>query len=71
MEAYRVETVVQPDGTVTLQDLPLPPGQGVEVIVLPHVIVPSPQAVYPLRGTEITYLEPTEPVASEDWESAS
>ncbi len=34
MEAYRVETIVQTDGTLTVRDLPLPAGEEVEVIIL-------------------------------------
>ena len=70
MQAYRQETTIQHDGTLTLRDLPLQAGEKVEVII----IVQSPQArsqhPYPLRGTPIAYVDPTEPVASSDWEAA-
>ena len=71
MQAYRQETTIQHDGTLTLRDLPLQAGEKVEVII----IVQSPQArspdTYPLRGTPATYVEPTEPIAASDWEAAT
>jgi hypothetical protein len=71
MQAYRQETVIQHDGTLTLHDLPLQAGEKVEVII----IVQSPPArspdAYPLRGTPITYVDPTESVANSDWEAAT
>jgi len=70
MQAYRVETTLQQDGTLTLSDLPFHAGEAVEVIIL----IRSPTALrenrYPLRGTLISYINPTEPVAQEDWEAA-
>jgi hypothetical protein len=71
MQAYRQETIVQHDGTLTLRDLPLQAGEKVEVII----IVQSPPApthhAYPLRGTPVTYVDPTEPVAASDWEASA
>jgi len=69
MQAYRVETTLQQDGTLTLKDLPFQAGEAVEIIILARPSVPSPPNRYPLRGTPISYLEPTEPVAQEDWEA--
>ena len=70
MQAYRVETTVQQDGTLTLSNLPLRAGETVEVIVL----VPAPGAVdrqrYPLRGMPVRYVDPAEPVAQAAWEAA-
>jgi hypothetical protein len=69
MQAYRQEATIQYDGTLTLRDLPLQAGERVEVII----IVQPPlqlQNRYPLRGTPITYVDPTEPIASSDWEAA-
>ena len=70
MQAYRVETTMAQDGTLTLSNLPLRAGEAVEVIIL----VQPPGLVrhqrYPLRGTSVHYSEPTEPVAQEDWKAA-
>ena len=70
MQAYRVETTVEQDGTLTLSNLPLRAGEAVEVIIL----VPPPVALdrqrYPLRGMPLRYVDPTEPVAQADWEVA-
>ena len=69
MQAYRVETRLEKDGTLTLTNLPLRAGEVIEVIILVQPSASSEQIRYPLRGTPITYLEPTEPVAPEDWEA--
>jgi hypothetical protein len=69
MQAYRVETILEQDGTLTLSNLPLRAGEAVEVIVL----VQQPSLVshqrYPLRRTSVYYNEPTEPIVPEDWEA--
>ena len=69
MEAYRVETIVQTDGTLTVRDLPLQAGEAVEVIILVSHLVAEKQNKYPLRGTPYNYIKPLEPVGEEDWEA--
>jgi hypothetical protein len=69
MQAYRQETVIQHDGTLTLRDLPLQAGEKVEVIIIVQSPPARSQDSYPLRGTPITYVDPTEPVADSDWEA--
>jgi hypothetical protein len=70
MQAYRVETTLTQDGTLTLRNLPLRAGESVEVIILVQPPVALRQRQYPLRGTPIRYVDPTEPVAQADWEAA-
>ena len=69
MQAYRVETVLQQDGTLTLNNLPVQAGESVEVIILVQPPASGRPNQYPLRGTPITYLDPTEPIAQTDWEA--
>jgi hypothetical protein len=69
MQAYRVNTTIQEDGTLTVSHLPLQAGQVVEVVILVQPSPARPQDRYPLRGTPITYVDPTEPVAEADWEA--
>jgi hypothetical protein len=76
MNANKIETVLNEDGTLTLRGLPFRAGDTVEVIILesrtPQHEAPthSPDSnPYPLRGTVIRYDDPTEPVALEDWEA--
>ncbi len=69
MQAYRVEATLAQDNTLTLADLPFRAGETVEVLIRAQRAVPLRQDDYPLRGTPITYLDPTEPVALDDWES--
>jgi hypothetical protein len=70
MQAYRVETTLTQDGTLTLRNLPLRAGEIVEVIILVQPPAALRQRQYPLRGTSIRYVDPTEPVAQADWEAA-
>jgi hypothetical protein len=69
MQAYRTETKVNQDGSVTLRELPFAAGDEVEVIVLPREQQDLSRDRYPLRGTPIRYENPTEPVAESDWEA--
>ena len=71
MQAYRQETIIQRDGTLTLRDLPLQAGEKVEVIIIVQSPTARSQASYPLRGTPVTYIDPTEPVADSDWEATT
>ena len=69
MLAYRTETSILKDRTLTLRDLPFPAGEGVQVIVFPLTTETRSLNRYPLRGKPIHYEDPTEPVAVEDWET--
>jgi len=70
MQAYHVQTAVANDGSIKLNNLPFRAGESVEVIVLTRLSASPQQNPYPLRGTPITYIDPTEPVAQTDWEAA-
>ena len=70
MPTYRLEATLSEDGKLTLNNLPFQAGQAVEVIVLPRLAGRTLENRYPLRGTPISYLEPTEPVADTDWEAS-
>lgn len=70
MQAHRAETTLSEDGVITLRDLPFRRGEAVEVIVLPFATATAAGARYPLRGTPVKLLAPTEPVAEADWEAA-
>jgi len=67
MQAYRVETVIQKDGALNLSNLPLKAGSSIEVIILVQPAGSADSNLYPLRGKPITFLQPTDPVAQEDW----
>ena len=70
MQAYRVETTLQHDGTLSLNNLPFRAGETVEVIILVQPPVAVDRQRYPLRGMPVRYVDPTEPVAQADWEAA-
>ena len=69
MQAYRIETTLTQDGTLTVSNLPLRAGEAVEIIILVQPPASAGHPQYPLRGTPIQYREPTEPVAQADWEA--
>lgn len=68
MQAYRIETILQQDGALTLRHLPFQAGEPVEIIILARSSEAETSNRYPLRGTSIEYSDPTEPVAQSDWE---
>ncbi|MEK7953756.1 hypothetical protein [Luteolibacter soli] len=69
MQAHRAEATVSEDGVLTLRDIPFRRGESVEVIVLPFPAPAASGSRYPLRGTPVTLISPTEPVADADWEA--
>ena len=70
MQAHRTETTLSEDGVLTLHDIPFRRGESVEVIVLPFSTPAASSSLRPLRGTPVTIIAPTEPVADADWEAA-
>ena len=67
MKAYRVEKQIAANGELKLSALPFQEGDKVEVIILSHGIGSYSGTPSPLRGKVIEYLEPTEPVAEEEF----
>ena len=67
MNAHRIETTVDQDGSLTLSDIPFQAGDEVEVIILARPPKPDGENAYPLRGQPVRYDEPTEPVAEDEW----
>jgi hypothetical protein len=62
MRAYKVRTHVSENGSLTVENLPFPAGEAVEVIVLSEAREGKEQQRYPLRGTVIQYIDPTMPL---------
>ena len=69
MSTHHFETKLTEDGKLTLNDLPFHAGETVEVIVMSRSSKAKPDHQYALRGKPVCYIEPTEPVAEEDWEA--
>jgi hypothetical protein len=69
MSTHHIETKLTEDGKLTLNDLPFHAGEAVEVIVTSRPTKTGNVDRYPLRAKPIHYIEPTEPVADEDWEA--
>ena len=78
MFAYRVKTKISSQGTIQLDALPFSSGEIVEVIVLATVaqktepLSPEEPAEtgISLKGSVLEYINPTEPVAQNDWAAA-
>jgi hypothetical protein len=65
---FKTQTVVGPDGSVTVQGLPFRAGETVEVTVASAAI--NPQTAIPsLHGSVLRYDDPTGPVAANEWEA--
>lgn len=69
MNAHRVETTIDQDGSLTLNGLPFQAGDEVEVIILERPPKPNGNNPYPLRGQPVQYDAPTEPVAENEWDA--
>jgi hypothetical protein len=67
--AHHLEVILSQDGKLILDELPFRAGQRVEVIILATQPASNGRE-YALRGKPIEYVDPTDPVAQEDWEAA-
>ena len=67
MNAHRIETIVNPDVTLLLQDIPFRPGDRVEVIIIEQPPSAEQQSHYALRGQPFQYDAPFESVAEAEW----
>ncbi|MBM2817305.1 MAG: hypothetical protein HW421_4067 [Ignavibacteria bacterium] len=65
MFPYFYETKIVEDGKLLLQNLPFIDGDKVDIILMKH----ANKNYYSLRGTNFKYINPTEPVAENDWEA--
>ncbi len=70
MKTFKVEKTVGAGGSVVLEQLPFTAGERVEIVIVPVEPPAGSSERYPLRGTPYRFDDPTEPVASDDWEAA-
>ena len=70
MVAHRVETTLQQDGKLSLDNLPFHAGEAVEIIILTAHSRVQQTNPYPLRGKVVRYDRPFEPVAHDEWDAA-
>jgi hypothetical protein len=70
MSVYRVEVKISEDGSLNLVGLPFRAGATVNVTIDDDGGAVMENRSYSLRGLPVQYVDPTEPVAAEDWESA-
>ena len=68
MQAYAYDLTMGERGTLILKNLPFAVGEEIEVIIIPRPKAKSEKKHYPFWGEPITYLNPTDPVAEDDWE---
>ncbi len=71
MIAHRVETILNQDGKLMLDNLPFHAGEAVEIIILSQPAPVHRHQQYSLRGTPLHYDRPTEPVAQDEWDAAA
>ena len=69
VQAHWRETTVGEHGEVVLEGLPFEPGQPVEVLVVSKTVGSATIGSRSLRDSVLEYHEPSEPVASEDWDA--
>ncbi len=71
MEIYKVGTVLEQSGTLTLKQLPFQVGEHVQVIVMrvPKPAQEATAAACSLHGTVLRYDDPFAPVAESEWEA--
>ncbi|HEV7475838.1 MAG TPA: hypothetical protein VGN90_17410 [Pyrinomonadaceae bacterium] len=68
MSTHHIEITLSQDGKLMLDELPFRAGDKVEVIILAQQPKRNGDE-YSLRGKPIEYLDPTDPVAPDDWEA--
>lgn len=68
MQVYAYELTMQEEGILTLTNLPLNAGERIEVIIIPRSEHRQTEPRYPFWGKPLSYLNPTDPIAEEDWE---
>lgn len=64
---HRIETKIEPNGTIILRGLPFLEGDKVVVVISTPASKSSQAANYPLQGLPVEYKNPFEPVAENDW----
>jgi hypothetical protein len=69
VQAHWRETTVGKHGELLLEGLPFEAGQPVEVLVISKTAGPTTAGDPSLRSSVVEYCEPSEPVASEDWDA--
>jgi len=69
VEAHWRETTVGDHGELVLDGLPFKPGQPVEVLVVSKPAGPTLAADGSLRDSVLEFHDPSEPVASNDWDA--
>ena len=68
MQTYRTETVISENGVITIHGVPFRSGDRVEVIILGYSQKKKDDKRYPLRGKPISYNEPFDSIAEDDWD---
>jgi hypothetical protein len=67
MYPYYYETQIVETGKLILQNLPFIKGDKIDIILMKKSIKND----YSLRGTTFKYINPTDPVAENDWDLLS
>lgn len=66
MKEVKFKIVVQEDGRIVVDDVPVKSGQEIEVTVrIPH----AGGATFPLRGLPVRLVDPFLPVDDDEWDA--
>lgn len=68
MQAYVYELTMPKDRVLTLDNLPFTVGEQIEVVLIRRSQPGKEQNRHPFWGQPYTYLDPTAPIAEEEWE---
>lgn len=69
MDAFKLETTLESDGTLILNQLPFHAGDRVAIVIVPAQPDRNSKDRYPLRGSVVSFDLPTAPVDDDAWEA--
>ncbi|SLM29869.1 conserved hypothetical protein [Desulfamplus magnetovallimortis] len=68
MQTYSNEHIMNQNGTITINNLPFNAGEKISVVIVSKAKTHKAKKRYPFWNKPIKYIDPTEPVALDDWE---
>jgi hypothetical protein len=69
VDPFKLETTLESDGTLILNQLPFQAGDRVAIVIVPAQAERDSKDRYPLRGSVVSYDRPTAPVDEDAWEA--
>lgn len=69
MKIYSIKKQMTTNGELILKSLPFKQGETVEVTIQSRDVTPTSAPAADLKGKVIEYLDPTDPVAKDEWDA--